>query len=296
MAVVYFIHKKESKMKLSNYTPISILTLASKIIENLINKRQMDFFNKHEITYKHQFGFQRGKSTEHAVLDLFYNIVSALETKDKACSIFLDFAKAFYTVNHDILLSQLGYYGVCGLSLKLLKSCLSDRTQCVKIGGSTSKQATTTFGVPQGSVLWPLLFFVYISDIHKSDSEASFHPFADDASLSFTNKNVRRLEAKVNTSPEKITIWLKANKLTLNIDISKLLFFDLSPNTNKADALNIQIKSHNLEQSKSVRYLGVVINNKLNWKSHIEYINHKINIGLGIIKKLRYYVQEETLN
>ena len=136
---------------------------------------------------------------------------------------------------------------------------------------------------------------VYTNDIHKSDSEASFQLFVDDISLSFADKNIRRLEAKINTSLENITNWLKANKLTLNIDKSQLLFFDLSPSTNKADALNIQINSQKLEQSKSIRYLGVVIDNKLNWKSHIEYINHKVNIGIGIVKKLRYYVQEETL-
>ena len=112
--------------------------------------------------------------------------------------------------------------------------------------------------------------------------------------LPFADKNIRKLEAKINTSLENITNWLKANKLTLSIDKSQLLFFDLSPSTNKSDALNIQINSRKLEQSKSARYLGVVINNKFNWKSHIEYINHKINIGIGIIKKLRY-VQEETL-
>ena len=109
MAVVYPIHKKESKMKVSNYRPISILPLVSKILEKLIHKRLMDFFHKYEIIYKHKFGFQRGKSTEHAVLDLLYNIVSAMETKDKARSICPDFAKAFDTVNHDILFSKLKY-------------------------------------------------------------------------------------------------------------------------------------------------------------------------------------------
>ena len=165
-AVAYPIHKKESKMKVFNYRPISILPLVSKIFEKLMYEHLMDFFNKHEIIYKHQFGFQKGKSTEHAVLDLLFNIVSALETKDKACSVFLDFAKAFDTVNHNILFSKLGYYGVRRLPLKLMKSYLLDGIQCVKIGGSTSKHAVSTCGVPQGSVLGPLLFLVYINDIH----------------------------------------------------------------------------------------------------------------------------------
>ena len=238
MAVVYPIHKTEYKMKVSNYRPISILPLVSKIFETLIH-----FLNKHEIIYKHQFDFQRGKSTEQAVLDLLYNIVLALETKDEACLIFLNFPKAFDTVNHNILLSKLEYYSVRGLPLKLMKSYLSDRTQCVKIRGSTSKHALITCGVPQGSGLGPFLFLVYINNIHKSDSKASFHLSADGTSLSFADKNIKRLEAKINTSFENITNWLKANKLTLNIDKSQLLVFDLPPSTNKADTLNIQINS-----------------------------------------------------
>ena len=138
-------------------------------------------------------------------------------------------------MNHDILLS-------------IMKSYLSDRTQCVKIGGSASKYALITCGNPQGSVLGPLLFLVFINDIHKSDSEGSFHVFADNTSLSFADKNIRRLEAKSNTSLKNITNQLKANKLTLNIDKLQLVFFYLSPSTSKADALNIQINSQKLEQ------------------------------------------------
>ena len=128
MAVVYPIHKKESKMKVSSCRPISISPLVSKIFKKLIHEHLMGLFNKHEIIYKHQSDFQRGKSTEHAARNLLYNIVSALETKDKACSIFLDFAKAFDTVSHDILLLKLEYYDVRELPLKLMKSYLSDRT------------------------------------------------------------------------------------------------------------------------------------------------------------------------
>ena len=128
MAVVYPIRKKESKMKVSSCRPISISPLVRKIFKKLIHEHLMGLFNKHEIIYKHQFGFQRGKSTEHAVRNLLYNIVSALETKDKTCSIFLDFAKAFDTVSHDILLLKLEYYDVRELPLKLMKSYLSDKT------------------------------------------------------------------------------------------------------------------------------------------------------------------------
>ena len=167
----------------------------------------MGFFNKYEILHKYQFGFQRGKSTEHAVLDLLHNEISALETKDKTCLIFLDFEKAFDTANHDILFSKLEYYDYeRGLPLELMNSYLSDRIQRVKTGGSTSKDASRTCGVPQESVLGPLLFLVYINDILRSEFEDSFHHlFADDTSLFFADKNIRILEPKSNSSLENIT-------------------------------------------------------------------------------------------
>ena len=125
LAVVYPIHKKDSKMKVNNYRPISILPMISKIYEKLIHARLMSFFTKNKI-HKHQLGFQKGKSTEHAILDIYASILKALEKKEKACCIFLDFAKAFDTVNHEILLTKLECYGVRGIAYELMKSHLSE--------------------------------------------------------------------------------------------------------------------------------------------------------------------------
>ena len=147
-----------------------------------------------------------------------------------------------------------------GLPLKFMKSYLSDRTQDVKIKGSTSKHAPISCGVPQGSVLGSL--FTLTIYINQNLKLLSVYLRTTQASL-FVDKKIRRLEAKVNTSLENIINWLKADKLTLNIGKSRLLFFDLPPSTNKTYALNIQVNCHKLEQSKSVRYLKVVFDNKL---------------------------------
>ena len=255
LAVVYQVHKKVSKMKVNNYRPISILPMISKIYEKLIHASLMSFFTKNKTIHKCQFGFQKGKSTEHAILDIYASILKALENKEKACRIFLDFAKAFDTVNHEILLTKLEYYGVRGIAYELMKSYLRERLQCLKIRQTISDFRKITCRVPQGSVLEPLLFLIYINDIYKSDPIAEFHIFADDTALFCANKNINQLRNNINTSLDNVANWLKANKLTLNADKSKLLYFDLSPAC-KRDISDVYINGEPLEFTAKQNTLG----------------------------------------
>ena len=147
------------------------------------HERLTSFLDRYNILYKHQYGFQRGKSTDHAILDLHTNVIKAIKNRGKSCSVFLDFAKAFDTVNHDILLKKWKYYGICGSPLNSFKSYLSGRYHCVKINNAKSDNKAIVFGVPQGSVSGTLLFLIYINDIYKSAPQVSFHLFADDTCL-----------------------------------------------------------------------------------------------------------------
>jgi retron-type reverse transcriptase len=135
---VFPIHKAESKMTVSNYRPISILPIISKILEKLMHKRLWDFFKKHNTIYDHQFGFQTHRATEHAILEIYSKIIQSIEKNKIPCCIFLDFAKAFDTVNHSILTTKLEHYGVRGVCSKWIKSYLKERPQCVKIGQEKS--------------------------------------------------------------------------------------------------------------------------------------------------------------
>ena len=163
---------------------------------------------------------------------------------DIYASIFLDFGKAFNTVNHEILLTNLEYYGVRGITHELIKCYLSEPLQCVKIRQTVFDFKNIICGVPQGNVLGALLFLIHINDIYQSDPIAAFHLFADDIALFCANKNINQLKNNINTSLDNIANWLKANKLTFNVDKSKLLCFDLSPECKKMYLTYILMVNH----------------------------------------------------
>ena len=234
--------------------------------------------------YKHQNSFQRGKSTEHAIIDLHTNIIKAIESREKSCSIFPDFAKAFDTVNYDILHEKLKNYGIRGLPLNWFKSYLSGRYQCVKINNAKSDNKSIVCGVPQGS-----LFLIYINDIYKSAPKVCFHLFADDTCLFYSNKSYKKMEIEVNISLDNIANLLKANKLTLNVKKSNLLVFDSRKNSKEKPPVKLFINDEELEQKDFEKYLGVYFDKQLSWCKHIEITNNKLHKGIGILAKFRMF-------
>jgi hypothetical protein len=287
-------HKDDSKLETSNYRPISLLPTMSKIFEKLMYARLMDFINKHNILYENQFGFQSNMSTEYAVNALLNNIVKTLENKEYGVCILLDFAKAFDTVNHEILIKKLDYYGIRGTALQWLKSYLTNRMQCTEVGDTQSELEYIKCGVPQGSVLGPLLFLLYINDIVKASNIFKFILFADDTSLYFSTKNPLIIQEIINHEMSNISDWLSANRLSLNVGKSKLLYFT---NNSRSVLENIEIKINNqvLVEVSEAKYLGVYIDNKLSWSTHINNIKLRLSKGIGILAKIRHYVPSAVL-
>ena len=252
----------------------------------------MDFVTKNNILTPNQFGFQKNKSTEQAVNAIVNNIINSFEIKESAYCIFLDFAKAFDTVNHDILIKKLEHYGIRGLTLNWFKSYLHERKQYTDIEGTLSDIDDIKCGVPQGSVLGPLLFLIYINDIINSSSILKFFLFADDTTLFYSAKTSSFLEKQLNDELKKVNKWLISNKLSLNAGKSCFLNFSLVPPI--AD-IKIKIANKALEQKKVTKYLGVLIDDKLLWKEHIQSINLKIRKGIGVLYNLKEYVTQSTL-
>ena len=294
LAKVIPIHKGDSVLTVSNYRPISLLPIFSKIMERLIYNQFMEFIELHDILSDLQFGFQKNKSTEHAISSIFSNITNALVNKKSSYCIFLDFAKAFDTVNHKILVDKLEYYGVHGKTLELFDNYLSDRTQIVEVNGHISEKGTIKHGVPQGSILGPLLFLLYINDISQSSDILKFFLFADDTTVYYSaDPKDENTEQILNNELEKVSCWLAANKLSLNVKKSNFLHVHYG----KSEKKNLEIKINGtlVVETESTKYLGTFIDNKLTWKTQIQHIKTKLARGIGMISKIRYYVDEACL-
>ena len=292
------IHKGDSVFEMSNYRPISLLPIFSKILEKLMYSRVISFIKRYKILYENQFGFQKGLSTEFAINSLLSNIIECLENKQIGFCILLDFAKAFDTVNHEILLAKLDYYGIRGTAYEWFKSYLSNRMQCTEIGNTRSKFDYVKCGVPQGSVLGPLLFLLYINDIILSSSICKFTLFADDTSLFYSHENKDEGAKILNDELSKIADWLAANKLSLNVSKSKLLIFSNKHSLVKDDSIassGIFINGEMLKEVDHAKYLGALLDNKLNWSYQINAVNLKLSKGIGLLAKIRHFVPNSIL-
>ena len=180
---------------MENYRPISLLSNINKILEKIIFKRLYSFLEETNSIYNLQFGFRQRHSTNHALLCMTQQIKDIIDNVNIAIGVFVDFQKAFDTVNHKILLRKLEHYGVRGVTNDWFSSYLSKRSQYVKINGSESKISKIDHGVPQGSVLGPLLFLVYINDLHTCIHHSTVRHFADDTNLLQGSKGIKPLAA-----------------------------------------------------------------------------------------------------
>ena len=206
ITMVILIHKKGDVATNANYRPISLLSVFSKIFEKLMHQRLYSFLELHEILFEMQFGFRSG--TDHALISLTERIKCTLDSNRIGCGIFIDLQKAFDTVNHQILLQKLNQYGVRGIALKWFESYLTDRQQFVSGNGYSSNPGKITCGVPQGSVLGPLPFLIYINDMPNVSKILSFFLFADDTNIYYESDNINKLNYKLNRELLEVKSWL----------------------------------------------------------------------------------------
>ena len=279
------IYKTGDSADPANFRPISILPIVGKVIEYFVYNQLNSHIQNNNILSDQQFGFRNNHSTTFLMLDLFDKIYSAKECKNTPGIIFLDIKKAFDSVSRNILLEKLKHYGITGVALKWFESYLSARYQYTKVGKKLSDICIVMFGVPQGSILGPILFSLYINDLTSVCLYSNPFLFADDGSLYFDNI-VRGQFGFLNVKLEMYNIfeWLRVNKLCLNPSKLSFIIFDKVPGCEsiqiKCDSFNFEI-----EETKCEKYLGLMIDNNLNFGEHIEYIRKKVAKRIGALYK-----------
>lgn len=282
----------------SNYRPISVLPVFSKILERIMYKRVYSFLKRQNLLFSKQFGFQENSSTEHAILTFVENVIRSFEKGEFTLGVFIDLSKAFDTVNHSILLTKLSYYGIQGTCKKWFASYLQNRKQCISLGnGLFTKNCNLICGVPQGSILGPLLFLIYVNDLFKASKVLSLIMFADDSNLFHSDKNINDLFKTMNIELNHISEWFKANKLSLNKNKTKFLLFHSSHRRKliPIDLPPLEIDKATITRCSNTKFLGVLVDENLNWKPHIDSIRKKISKSIGILYKTRFLLNKSLL-
>ena len=292
--IVAIYKNKGDKLQCQNYRPISLLSNINKIFEKLMHKRLYNFLEDQLIIFAKQFGFRVRHSTIHALIDLTEDIRKGIDENKFVCGIFVDLQKAFDTVDHNILLKKLEHYGVRGIANDWFRSYLTGRKQFVSISGHDSDVRDSEFGVPQGSVLGPLLFLIYINDLHKAIKYSTTRHFADDTNLLIKGKNLKKMKKHLNYDLDQLCEWLKANKICLNCDKTEMIIFR-HPNKKIDYELKIKVNGKRLLKSSNVKYLGVYLDEHLNWSNHVEALSAKLTRANGMLAKMRHYVDAKTI-
>lgn len=283
IAKVSPLFKSGSKSDPGNYRPISVLPVMSKIFEKIIHNRLLKYLKSIDFLFNKQYGFRPKSNTVAATVDLVTKIRLHIDNNKICLGIFIDMKKAFDTISHDLLLLKLKSIGVTGIAFDTLKSYLTNRHQVVKIGNEQSDPRLITCGVPQGSILGPLLFLVYINNIHEIGLKGDITLYADDTSLFYFGHSIDSIISTAQDDLQILHTWLQSNLLTINISKTKYIIF-AAKNKKIGNYNPLSINGEIIDRVNKEKYLGLILDHQLTWKHHIEKICNKLNSLRGALR------------
>ena len=274
------IFKKGNRQCAANYRPVSLTSIASKVMEHCIVSNLLDHLETHHLLYKHQHGFRRKLSTETQLLTFVHELVEEVKSGRQVDAVVLDFSKAFDKVSHCRLLHKLHYYGIQGKTNRWIQAFLSDRKQAVLINGEKSEQLPVISGVPQGTVLGPALFLLYINDLPESVS-SRVRLFADDAIL-YRTVNSQDDSFALQRDLEGLEEWERSWRMDFNPSKCSVISFTRS---RSPDTYSYDLHGERLQRVSSAKYLGVMLSSNLSWTEHVNDVVSKANRALGMVRR-----------
>ena len=283
------IPKVSSAKEINQFRPISILPIFSKIFEKIVYLQLYNYCENSSVFDRYQYGFRRNRNTAGAILRLLQDVYNDLESNDYSISIFLDFAKAFVCVNHNVLLSKLSFYGIRGIANRWFSSYLSSRRQYVFVNNHCSSTLPVGTVIPQGSNLSSLLFLIFINDLPNSSNFFRFTLFADDSTLNcpVQKNNIVGTAQRINAELAKVTNWLSANKIKINVDKTKYVLFSIRECAAFPD---LKMCNESIGRVDHVRFLGVLIDQHLTFEKHVDMLSVNLSRCIGIFSKLNQFI------
>ena len=282
------VFKSGSKTLKNNYRPITLNSIFSKIIEVIIKIRIMSFVDKYVNLDPFQYGFTKNSNTLNATVDFISFLSGELDRGNIVVAVFVDLRKAFDVVDHRLLLSKLERMGFRGVAFKLIKSYLSDRKQYINLGNCSSDVRVNKCGVPQGSVLGPLLYTLFVLSLRLSGLQARYYTFADDTVLVYKSKDALDLQNMANNDLKHYYYWLLHNKLKINMDKTKYIIF--KQKNKVVNDIHLQICEHRLTKTNDIKYLGLVLDENLNWNAHVKQIKQRLISMAGALYRCRTFL------
>ena len=273
---------------------ISILPTISKIFERHVNKHLMAYLNKYSLIHETQSGFRQKHSCQTALVNLIDQWMACIDRGDIIGSLFLDFRKAFDLVNHNILIKKLSVYKIRNQSLQWFISYLESRQQTIDSGQGMSIRSLIRSGVPQGSILGPILFLLFINDLPLLLKNCHVDFFADDATAHTSNIDIESINAQLQSDFSIAVSWSKQNKMPINYDKTTYMVLGAKKRIKDADHLVLKADNHTIDKVTKQRLLGIIIDDHLTWTAHIDYLCSTLSAKISLLRQLSAYVPQEN--